>query len=574
MIYYDTKKTEKNIMRETALKAYETYKKITQKTFTQVTTTQLNVLYNISCRAKRDLEYASALAEIVTDSGELIVDSIDKYFTGYNARHGLEIRDNLIEFTDPSFAEGSYFILTTYKQRGDGSFEEHAPTEFKAGDIAHVRATLYNHAKDEEMVAQRLYMTSLNDDLVSTEKKVTNAHTIEFDLTISRPGFVKFKVIAQDENGNTILGSETAYGGVLFSFEEIRPSHTPPHDLLDFWNEEIDRLMKVNPCDTIPDGYEGRVVWEFDMPKKNFYSITKFTSEYFNTLREYKIYCPDEAYLETHDIYELNLKAPGPCHASTYLSIPKTLGKRVPMKITYDGYSAYAPSPVVNDNAICLHCSHHGYELPKPAEGYYFVLSRGILKYYGRANGETNSDYDDIHDCYMTYLHLRNLQALRYITDPALSGDIPYLHDVWNGEVEFSGGSMGGYQALCISALALLLKKKTNDFKITSTEANIPGFANLAGRGNDRVPTYLTRYADGMDYFDPATLAHLIENPVRIPRAGLGDETCPASGIIATFNAIREGVPKEICFLQNSNHGYIPEEPVQRWYKYKYNTKG
>lgn len=76
-------------------------------------------------------------------------------------------------------------------------------------------------------------------------------------------------------------------------------------------------------------------------------------------------------------------------------------------------------------------------------------------------------------------------------------------------------------------------------------------------------------YEEGMDYFDPAILAHLIEAPIIITRSGLGDETCPSSSIIAFFNSIREGVPKEIRFLQNSSHGYMPDEKDQSWYNYR-----
>ncbi|MBQ8528377.1 MAG: hypothetical protein IJ459_01430 [Clostridia bacterium] len=564
------------MVREDVKLALESYEKISKKTFTQVTTTQLNVLYNIVCRAKRDEEYRLELEKLDTGVGDTLVELIEKYFAGYNTRHGLDIRETLTEFVDPEFASGAYFIVKTYIKGSDGKLTERAPTEFSSGEVAYVRATLRSHASDEPVAVDRLVMKSVADGEVSTEVTVRNSHTIEFELTCKEPGAVKFNIAALDGQGKGILGCETAYGGVLFSWREIKAAHTPPSDLEEFWRGEIDRLMKVDPTDTASDGYSGRVSWAFGMPKKNHFSITKFTEEYHKMLHDNGYNAPPRERLESHDSYELNLKAPGPCHASGYLSIPKVGEKKsMPIMITVDGYSAYAPMPVYHDKYIRLHSSHHGYEMGKPASGYYFNLSRGgILTNYGRANGEINSDYKDIHDCYMVYLHLRNMQMIRFVTDPALSGFIENLHEYWNGEIMLSGGSMGGYQTAMLSALYPLLRERCAPFKLVSARSNITAFCNLAGRTVGRIPTKITRYEAGMDYFDPATLAHLIETPFVVTRSGLGDETCPSSSIIAFFNSIRDGVPREIRFLQNSSHGYVPDEEVQMWYKYRFDASG
>ncbi len=551
-----------------AEKAYAAYKKTAKKNLVQVTTTQLNVIYNILCRIKRDEEYRRELESFVTEEGESIETLIEKYFTRYNARHGLDIKETLTEFENPEFAEGAYFIIETYKTV-DGTLTPLEPTEFKKGDVAHVVAKLYSHAENELLTVPTLQYTTLNDNAEATSGNAKNTSTVEFDITLTREGWAKFKVTASDDNGKIILGSETAYGGVLFSWRDIRPTKIPPADLVDFWNGEIDRLLTVDPTDTTPDGYVGNVVYEYDMPKENHYELIKFDKDYIKMLDEYGICTLSEDLLEKFDFYELNLKAPGPCHAATYLTIPKNASaKSLPIRVTFDGYSAFPPTPERSLEYIDIHCSHHGYKLPRPLKNYYQVLRTGILENYGRGNGKVNSDYTDLHDNYILYLQLRNLQALRFVTDPALSGRIQGLHETWNGEVVMIGGSMGGFQALTLGALSTLLVKKTAPFKIISISANIPAFCNLAGRTDGRVPTSLTSYEEGMEYFDPAHLVRLINVPVTVPRCGLGDETCPANGIIAMFNAVPEGVKKEIRFLQNSNHGYIPEEDVQKWYKY------
>ncbi|MBQ8720459.1 MAG: acetylxylan esterase [Clostridia bacterium] len=551
-----------------AQKAYAAYKKTAKKSFTQVTTAQLNVIYNILCRMKRDEEYRRAIEAFKTEEGDSIEALIEKYFTGYNARHGLDIKENLIEFDNPDLAEGAYFIIETYKKEGD-TLTAWEPTEFIKGDVAHVVVSLYSHAEKKALTVPMLKYTSLSDDEVATSGNALNASSIEFDVTLSREGWVKFKVTALDESEKIILGSETAYGGILFSWRDIHPTKMPPSDLVDFWNKEIDRLLNVDPTDTTPDGYVGNVVYEYDMPKENHYELIKFDKSYIDMLREYGICNLGEELLEKFDFYELNLKAPGPCHAATYLTVPKNaIAKSLPIRVTFDGYSAFPPVPEHSTEYIDIHCSHHGYKLPRPLKDYYQVLRTGILENYGRGNGKVNSDYQDLHDNYILYLQLRNLQTLRFVTDPALSGNITGLHESWNGEVAMFGGSMGGFQALTLGALSTLLLKKSAPFKLISISANIPAFCNLAGRTDGRVPTSLTSYEEGMEYFDPVHLVRLINVPVTVPRCGLGDETCPANGIIAMFNTVPVGVKKEIRFLQNSNHGYIPEEDVQKWYKY------
>lgn len=563
-------------MKANVEKIFATYKKISKREQSRITTSQLNVLYNIYKRAERDEEYAAELKAYDTGLGDDILRLIDKFFDAYNTRYGLDIRDSLIVFDDPEFTEGSYFLLTTYAKGEGGSLEERSPLEFKVGEVAHVKATLYSHSTDKPMGSYCLAMSLINDCGGTDELTVYDADTIEFDATLQRAGAVRFNIEPRDENGKVKVGAEIACGGILFSKDEILPFHSSPEDFDDFWRELIGGLMRVDPKSTEPDGYEGDVVSEFDMPKKNFFGLRKFDEDYLDSFARAGYAEQDKSTLETHDSYEVYLKAPGPCHASGFLSIPKNAKKKsLPLTLTFDGYSAYAPMPVYSSNEIRMHSTHHGYEMAKPREGYYLKLSRGgILANYGRASGDVNSGYANIRDCYMTYLHLRNLQMLRFATDPALSGDIPLLHEYWNGEIKLIGGSMGGYQASFTAALATLLLEVSAPFKIIYVGASVPAFCNLAGRLDGRIATRLTMYEDGMDYFDPAMAAHLVNCPFEVQRAALGDESCPATHITAFFNSLPKHIPKKIKYLQNSSHGYIPDEYIQDWHCYKYNMDG
>ncbi len=556
-------------MSELAKKAYDAYKRTAKMNFVQVTTAKLNVIYNIECRMKRDEEYRRELDAFVTEEGETIGALIEKYFTGYNARHGLEIRETLTEFTDPDFAEGGYFVISTYKAEEDG-LVPCDPTEFHVGDRAHAVMQLFGHSEKRPLKVSKIWYIVLTDDGERQEGTVENTDTVEVDFTLSRPGWVYFRANAIDENGKNLLGMDTAFGGALFDMKSIPLTKESPDDLHEFWENAIDRLMSVDPTDTVPDGYEGKVLYEYDMPSENRFELIKFDEDYVRMLREYKIGNVTEQMLETFDFYELNLKAPGPCHSANYLTVPKNADpKSLYLQVSFDGYSAYPPSPAYSKNCICLHCSHHGYKLPRPLEGYYMKLRQGVCMHYGLGDGKPNSLYEDLNDNYMIYLHLRNLQAIRFVTDPDLSSMIAGLHEIWNGKVKLTGGSMGGYQAICTAALLTILREKSAPFNLLSAYANVPAFCNLAGREDKRVPC-MTYYTEGMEYFDAAHLSAFIDVPVTIPRVGLGDKTCSPNGILAMFNNVPSGVHKEINLLQGSDHGYLPEPDFQKWYKYSF----
>jgi len=552
-----------------AEKAYTAFKKTSVKTYTKVTTTQLNVLYNILCRIKRDEEYRKALDEFETREGESIEALIRKYFEGYNSFHGVDIRETLTEFTDPDFAEGGYFILDTFRRAADGTLTPLAPTEFLAGETAYITATLYAAASKQPLCVPKIAMTSLSDDGISASAEADNCCALSFSVTMSRPGCVKFKVIPRDADGKSILGLEIAYGGVVFSMNEIAPTHEAPADLKEFWTEEVERMLRVNPTDDTVELYTGAVVYGFDMASKNRHRILPVDREYIQWMRSNKQPTLREGALDTHYVWDVNLKAPGPNPTTAYISVPRNAeDKSVPMHFLFDGYGVRCPSPLAVENEISIHCSHHGYELGHEDASYYGVLRGGICGNYGKGNGKTNAGYADIHDCYLTYLLLRDLQAIRYCVDPQYSSELALLHEKWNGKIIISGGSMGGYQTICIGALATILKNYVPPFEIEQLSPGVPGFCNLAGKLDKRAPSNIIDYEDGMDYYDAAHLAQLIDAPLRVIRVGLGDETCPPFGIFAMYNSIPAAVPKKISILQNSSHGYIPETEVQRWYHY------
>lgn len=552
-----------------AERIYKVYQSAAKRNFRGVPRYELNALYNAECRIKKDCEYARKLAEYKTREGADIATLIEKYFYEYNNRYGLEIRDDLVEYDDPDMASGSFFIIESFQRDSAGNLSECLPTEFDVGESAYVKATLISHETKEPLSAKALTVTVVTDDGEEKESSVGDSCFIEFDLTLSRPGSAKFKVMALDGNGSPILGSEAAYGGIIFARERIKTTHSAPQDLREFWTCEIKRMLSTNPCESFADGYSGNVKFEFSIPEKNRYKLVKLDSEYAKTLSALGQHAPSEAELSSFDIYEINLKSPGPCPATAYLSIPKSAPeKSLPIHFIFDGYGVKMPTPVCEENQISVHLSHHGYELCKGVE-YYKHLWDTVSGNYCRGNGNINSDYPDIHDCYPLYLLLRNLQVLRYLTDKRLSSDIENLDTAFSGDVSMSGGSMGGFQTVGVGALASILRNLVGGFKITSLSAPSPAFGNVAGSTDRRVTSTFFLYQNGADYFDTAMLATMLDAPTDIPRASLGDEVCPITTITAIYNSIPENARGEIRYIQNSSHGYLPDEEYQKWITYK-----
>ena len=125
----------------------------------------------------------------------------------------------------------------------------------------------------------------------------------------------------------------------------------------------------------------------------------------------------------------------------------------------------------------------------------------------------------------------------------------------WDGKIELSGWSMGGYQTMCVAGLAAKA-----GIPLSFVRSVIPGFCNLSGHavGGRFNNVFGIGYDEAMRYLDAAALAEYIDSYVEIPRCGLGDYTCPPAGIIAAYNAMK--CKKKIRIYQNATHGYVPAD--------------
>lgn len=554
-------------MESRAEKAYKIYRACVAKNFKAIPRYDLNTLYNVTCRMKKDENYAREILAFETEEGEKIDVLIEKYFNDYNNLYGLEIRDDLIEYENPDMASGSFFKIESFATE-DGRLVKRLPTEFIAGETAHVVVTLYSHETGAPISANKISLTGVTDDGEEINKTFTDCSSFSFDVSVSRPGALKFKTVVLNENAKPLMGAELGYGGLVFSRREITTTHRPPKDLKEFWSEKIDGLLKINPTETTPDRYSGRVETLYNISEKNRFKLVKVDTAYAEKLKSLGQPYPSSEDIENFNIYEVNLKSPGPCPATAYVSVPKGAEKKsLPIHFIYDGYGVRMSAPVCVNGQISVHSTHHGYELCQNPD-YYKTLFASVCGNYCRGNGEVNSDCNDIHDCYPLYLLLRNLQMLRFLTDKELSSGIKLLHEKWNGKVSMQGGSMGGFQTISGGALAAILRDKTGAFSLLPLEAPSPAFGNVAGSTDRRVTSTFFVYSEGADYFDTAILATLLDTKTSIPRASLGDEACPVTTMTAIYNSIPKEYRGEIRYIQNSSHGYLPDPEHQEWLVY------
>ena len=577
-------------IRENARAAYTFYKEIQDSLsdrggVSALSFDELNGLYNIALKAKKDAAFAEALrtCEIKNADASPLAERIDTMLSDYSVIHGVDIREELYEITR---AEGTVYF------KAETDREAHA---YRLGEDITFRVTLRDKATGQITSCDRLEYTYeiegvgevFGGDADGSRGTLTVTVPSEQILSSSfvKNGESKGIMVRLSVSAVGVGEQEKFLGGAVVDMEKLKRDAEKPGDFDEYWQKNLDVCYAVSPIDTTltPYGKAGVVVSdvrrdgdEFSrergklISEENYFHVNKIDAKKLDVYHaKGKNVDITEETLREYDLYEVYLKSPGPCPSSLLLSIPKAAQKSAKVFMAFPGYGAYAPNIYAVPNAIGFMVTHHGYWVDASADELYLSLNRGenpVLGNYGKANGKPNSGYDDLGDCYMLYLLLRDFQALRFAYelprgtfgtkfDGALGEIYAALLRAWNGKIELSGWSMGGYQTICVSGLAAKA-----GIPLSFVRAVIPGFCNLAGHavGGRFNNIFGIKYVKEMLYFDPVMFAGYIDSTVEIPRCGLGDYTCPPSGIIAAYNAMR--CKKKICLYQNATHGYVPAD--------------
>jgi cephalosporin-C deacetylase-like acetyl esterase len=238
-------------------------------------------------------------------------------------------------------------------------------------------------------------------------------------------------------------------------------------------------------------------------------------------------------------VYDVKIDCAGGKPVSGYLSIPENAkAKSLGAQVCFHGYGVGGADQQSWTGMIVLDINAHGIENGRePA--YYKALQEGALKGYAFSSVE-NAKPDT---AYFSGMMLRLMRALEYVKS----------RPEWNGKVLVAaGGSQGGLQAITAAAL---------DSDVTQCNAHKPWCCDLGGIKLNRLRGWRPDYADGLAYYDTATMGKRIKCPTSIT-AGLGDYVCPPSGVSVLYNSIR--APKTIEYTQGSTHGYNPPNPTKQ----------
>ena len=231
--------------------------------------------------------------------------------------------------------------------------------------------------------------------------------------------------------------------------------------------------------------------------------------------------------------------------ASGYLSYPATASAntKLDLRVEYRGYGFVPASPGYNDGTATFSVCAHSLDCERAKTD----------NIYLKQQEAKNTIFSDLYNrdkekCYFRGMILRDLQAARFMVE--YFGENGFGDGrgkgMWNGESFIaSGGSQGAFQAIAVGAL---------DKNITLIKASIPWMCDVKGSNGEngrRKSTFIPKYQTALEYYDTTSFAHLITCEVYVS-ASLGDGICPASGVVAFYNALK--CQKTLVFDQNASH--------------------
>ena len=327
---------------------------------------------------------------------------------------------------------------------------------------------------------------------------------------LDKPGFVSVNVYLVDKEGKNIKNKKSQnvayFAGTAVDPESLTDCGEPK-DFDEFWEKQKKRLAAVP--------FVGKA-----------------------ELKKLKT-------VNNVDVFAVSIPCAGPRPMTGYLGVPvNAKEKSLPATISFHGYGTriHTPPEWINPSALTLEINAHGQELGRdPA--YYKEFFESIMS-HGKTyafDPEQNSDPEKAFFNGMVFRVLRGMEYLKSRPE-------------WNGkDLIAQGGSQGGLQTMWAAAL---------DQDVTVAKPGITWCCDLAGStkkgrlcGGWRVP-----YVPAIDYYDPVFMAKRIKTAqVEITRAGLGDYTCPPSGLAVCYKNIASP-RKSICWVQGSDHGFVPDK--------------
>lgn len=421
-------------------------------------------------------------------------------------------------------AAGLSWAINVDKAQLKGRTDRENPVSYKVGEKIKFSLTL----TEADLSGGEYFIawTRTGDDGVTQNGKspIVSNGTMEIETTLSKPGFVRVEAYLVDSTGKRVLRKNNAPGAVTWGSEKgvffdggagadiskIKQGDKEPDDFDAFWCKQKAALKKV-PLKAKR--------WEVKSPREDV------------------------------KVYAVEIDCAGPRPATGYYTVPvaASTGKKYPIRVTFDGYGTNiqrVPQHIWYTNEIWLNINAHGYSLEKDKK-YYDEFFESIR------SGGNGYAFDPVQnsDPEKAYFHgmaLRVMRALEYMKT---------LPEWDKKNLIVAGGSQGGLQTMWAAAL---------DKDVTEAQPEITWCCDIGKKGEGRLRSNSEpQYTDALRYFDAANHAKRVKCKVNCTRAGLGDYTCPPSGLAIVFNNLK--APVTYKWVQGSRHGFVPLNPNQEF---------
>jgi len=410
-----------------------------------------------------------------------------------------------------------------------GRTDKDNPVGYRSGES--IVFTLTASAVPEDLDASGCYVEwkrTGDDGKVETGKAPFKAGDVcKVTTSLDRPGFVHLEAYVKGPDGKAVQRDKKAPGapdwsptkavffdgGAGVDADRIEQSAPEPADFDAWWAEQKSILAKVP---------------------------VKATRKEVKTVNKCKI-------------YEVYVDCAGPRPVSGYLFIPEGAAPRsCGARCAFQGYGFYrqgcpewASWGCVGRKEIFLEINAHGYELGRE-QAYYDEFGKGIHP-QGYSYGFSPEENAKPETAYFRWMAMRVMRALQYVKT------LPE----WDGKsLVVEGGSQGGLQTSWAAGL---------DPDVTLARPSVTWGCDYGATdpGKRLHGGWFIKHVPGIDYYDAVNHVKRAKCPVEVTRAGLGDYTCPPSGLAAYYNAIR--TPKSILWVQGSQHGLVPPDPNQKF---------
>ncbi len=336
-----------------------------------------------------------------------------------------------------------------------------------------------------------------DDGATTTGQAVSSAtEPVEFTTSTNQPGFVRIEVEVfnpDDSPMKSANGEALKFEGGAGAQPEKLLGSPEPADFDAFWERQKARLAEVPMKAELKEIAEARPGFK---------------------------------------IYDVKVACAGGRPMTGYLAVPDgAKEKSLAAQVIFHGYGVSGAAIQTSPGRIVLDVGAHGIENGRD-DAYYKSLEEGELKAYGFNNQENAKP----ETTYANGVVLRVMRALQYIKS----------RPEWNGrELMVNGPSQGGFHAIAAAAL---------DPEVTRCEALKPWFCDLGGIKQGRLRGWRPDNAEGLAYYDTATLGKRIRCETYLLTA-LGDYVCPPSGVMVLYNQIKS-TNKMIEIKQGETHGW------------------